>query len=115
MFARDLSYKIFSPPRHQDTKFKYKIIHLNRVHPGRQKSRIGYIIDAAIFATFWQAFKPDEKTPEVDSRIGGQLNTVHTAFHDACRKDYRTYLRRLWGGIRSVVFCCEACSGVSTR
>ena len=44
----------------------YPIVHLNRLYQGRQKSRIGYIGDAAIFATVWQAFKPGEKTPEVD-------------------------------------------------
>ena len=44
----------------------YPIVHLNRLPQGQQKSRIGYIVDAAIFATVWQAFKPGEKTPEVD-------------------------------------------------
>ena len=44
----------------------YPIVHLNSLYQGRQKSRIGYIGNAAIFATVWQAFKPGEKTPEVD-------------------------------------------------
>jgi len=44
----------------------YPIVHLNRLPEGQKKSRIGYIGDAAIFATVWQAFKPGEKTPEVD-------------------------------------------------
>jgi len=44
----------------------YPIVHLNRLPEGQQKLRIGYIVDAAIFATVWQAFKPGEKTPEVD-------------------------------------------------
>jgi hypothetical protein len=44
----------------------YPIVHLNRLPEGQQKSRIGYIGDAGILATVWQAFKPGEKTPEVD-------------------------------------------------
>ena len=44
----------------------YPIVHLNRLPQDQQKSRIGYIGNTAIFATFWQAFKPGEKTPEVD-------------------------------------------------
>ena len=44
----------------------YPIVHLNRLPQDQQKSRIGYIGNTAIFATVWQAFKPGEKTPEVD-------------------------------------------------
>lgn len=44
----------------------YPIVHLDRLPEGLQKSRIGYIDDAGIFAAVWQAFKPGEKTPEVD-------------------------------------------------
>jgi hypothetical protein len=44
----------------------YPIVHLNRLPQGQQKSRIGYIGNTATFATVWQAFKPGEKTPEVD-------------------------------------------------
>jgi hypothetical protein len=44
----------------------YPIVHLKWLPEGQQKSRIGYIGDAAIFATVWKAFKPGEKTPEVD-------------------------------------------------
>ena len=44
----------------------YPIVYLNRLPEGQQKSSIGYIGDAGILATVWQAFKPGEKTPEVD-------------------------------------------------
>ena len=44
----------------------YHIVNLKWLPEGQQKSRIGYIGDAAIFATVWKAFKPGEKTPEVD-------------------------------------------------
>ena len=44
----------------------YPVVHLNRLPQGQQKSRFGHIGDTAIFATVWQAFKPGEKTPEVD-------------------------------------------------
>ena len=44
----------------------YPIVRLKWLPEGRQKSRSGYIGDAAIFATVWKAFKPGEKTPEVD-------------------------------------------------
>jgi len=44
----------------------YPIIHLNRLPQGQQKSRIGGIGNSAVFATIWKAFKPGEKTPEVD-------------------------------------------------
>ena len=46
----------------------YPIDHLNRLPEGQQKLRIGYIGDAEILSPVWQAFKPDEKTPEVDFR-----------------------------------------------
>lgn len=44
----------------------YPIVHLKWLPKGQQQSRIGYIGDAAIFATTWKVFKPGEKTPEVD-------------------------------------------------
>ena len=44
----------------------YPIVHLKWLPEGQQKSRIGYINDTAIFSTVWKAFKPGEKTPEVD-------------------------------------------------
>ncbi len=44
----------------------YPIVHLESFPEGQQKSRIGYIGDAATFATIWKVFKPGEKTPEVD-------------------------------------------------
>lgn len=47
----------------------YPIVHLKWFPEGQQKSRIGYIGDAAIFATIWKAFKPGEKTPEVDFSV----------------------------------------------
>ena len=63
----------------------YPIVHLNRLYQGRQKSRIGYIGDAAIFATVWQAFKPDQKTPEVDfSYSFFQDNRFDLAHRSAC-------------------------------
>ncbi len=44
----------------------FPVAHLNRLPRGQQKSRVGYIDTAAIFAAVWQAFKPNEKVPEVD-------------------------------------------------
>ena len=44
----------------------YPIDHLKWLPEGQQKLRNGYIGDTAIFATVWKAFKPGEKTPEVD-------------------------------------------------
>ena len=44
----------------------YPIVHLESFPEGQQKSRIGYIGNAAIFASIWKAFKPGEKIPEVD-------------------------------------------------
>jgi len=44
----------------------YPVVHLNRLSDGQNKSSVGYIGNATIFATVWQAFKPGEKVPEVD-------------------------------------------------
>jgi len=44
----------------------YQVAHLNRLPEGRQKSRAGYIGDAATLTAVWQAFRPGEKAPEVD-------------------------------------------------
>lgn len=44
----------------------YPIVHLKWLPEGQQNARIGYIGNATIFATVWKAFKPGEKTPEVD-------------------------------------------------
>lgn len=50
----------------QNWRGDYPIVHLDRLPAGLQRSRIGYIGDAGSFAAVWQAFKPGEKTPEVD-------------------------------------------------
>ncbi|HYR03352.1 MAG TPA: hypothetical protein VES58_08415, partial [Syntrophobacteria bacterium] len=39
---------------------------LDRLPEGQRRSRVGYLGDAARLADVWQAFKPGEKTPEVD-------------------------------------------------
>lgn len=44
----------------------YPIVHLKKFPEGQQKTRIGYIGDAAIFASIWNVFKPGEKIPKVD-------------------------------------------------
>jgi hypothetical protein len=44
----------------------YPVTHLNRLPDGKNKSPVGYIGDAEIFAAVWQAFRPNEKVPEVD-------------------------------------------------
>lgn len=44
----------------------YPVDHIDRLPRDLQNSRIGYLVDAAVFAAVWQAFKPGEKTPDVD-------------------------------------------------
>lgn len=53
-------------PIFQQWSGDYPIVHIESFPEGQQKSRIGYFGNAAIFATIWKAFKPGEKTPEVD-------------------------------------------------
>lgn len=50
----------------QQWSVDYPIVYLNRLPRGQQKLGVGYIHDAEFFTTFWQIFKPGEKTPEVD-------------------------------------------------
>jgi hypothetical protein len=44
----------------------YPVSALNRLPEVQRKSRVGYLGEAARFNDVWQAFKPGEKTPEVD-------------------------------------------------
>ena len=44
----------------------YPVSELRRLPENLRKSRVGYLADAETFADVWQAFQPDEKTPEVD-------------------------------------------------
>lgn len=44
----------------------YPTVHLKWFPEGQRQARIGYIGDAAIFATIWKIFKSGEKTPDVD-------------------------------------------------
>ena len=44
----------------------YLVSQLERLPEGQRTTGVGYLGDAARFANVWQAFKPDEKAPEVD-------------------------------------------------
>jgi hypothetical protein len=44
----------------------YPVSQLERLPEGQRQSGVGYLGDAARFANVWQAFKPDEKAPEID-------------------------------------------------
>ena len=44
----------------------YPVTQLERLPEGQRQSGVGYLGDAARFINVWQAFKPDEKAPEVD-------------------------------------------------
>ena len=44
----------------------YPVKELDKLPEGQRVMPVGYIDDAKTFATVWQAFKPDEKLPEMD-------------------------------------------------
>ncbi len=44
----------------------YPVSQLQLLPEGQRESPVGYIGDAETFAAVWQAWKPGEKTPEVD-------------------------------------------------
>lgn len=44
----------------------YPVADLSRLAKGQEKAHVGFINNAAIFAAVWDAFKPEEKVPEVD-------------------------------------------------
>ena len=44
----------------------YPVSELHRLPENLRKSRVGYLADEETFADVWQAFKPNEKMPEVD-------------------------------------------------
>jgi hypothetical protein len=44
----------------------YPVSQLERLPEGQRRSGVGYLGDATRFTNVWQAFKPDEKRPEVD-------------------------------------------------
>ena len=44
----------------------YPVSELHRLPENLRTSRVGYLADAETFADVWQAFKPNEKMPEVD-------------------------------------------------
>jgi hypothetical protein len=44
----------------------YPVAELKRLPAGQQKSRVGYLGNAAAFKAAWSGFKPEEAVPEVD-------------------------------------------------
>lgn len=50
----------------QDWRGEYPVSEICRLPEGMRSSRIGYINDTETFTAVWQAFKTEDKTPEVD-------------------------------------------------
>jgi len=44
----------------------YPVADLSRLPEAQEKAHVGFINNAATFAAVWDAFKPEEKVPEVD-------------------------------------------------
>jgi hypothetical protein len=44
----------------------YPVAELKRLPDGQQKTRVGYLGNAAAFKAVWSAFKPEDAVPEVD-------------------------------------------------
>jgi hypothetical protein len=60
----------------------YPVSELHRLPKNLRTSRVGYLADVETFAGVWQAFKPNEKTPEVDFKSNLVVFTRNVDFYN---------------------------------
>jgi hypothetical protein len=60
----------------------YPVSELHRLPENLRTSRVGYLADAETFAGVWQAFKPNEKIPEVDFKSNLVVFTRNVDFYN---------------------------------
>jgi hypothetical protein len=60
----------------------YPVSELHRLPENLRTSPVGYLADAETFADVWQAFKPNEKMPEVDFRTNLAVFTRNVVFYN---------------------------------
>jgi len=60
----------------------YPVAELRRLPENLRTSRFGYMAEAETFADVWQAFKPNEKMPEVDFKLNLVVFTRNVDFYN---------------------------------
>ena len=60
----------------------YPVTELHRLPENLRTSPVGYLADAETFADVWQAFKPNEKMPEVDFKSNLVVFTRNVDFYN---------------------------------
>ena len=77
----------------------YPVSELRRLPENLRTSPVGYLADAETFADVWQAFKPDEKMPDVDFKRNLVVFTRNVDFYN------RTYIGmvKLADGVLEIV------------
>ncbi|MFV9690938.1 MAG: hypothetical protein ACNY01_08240 [Desulfobacteria bacterium] len=60
----------------------YPLTELRRLPQNLRTSPVGYLADAETFADVWQAFQPDEKTPDVDFKRDLVIFTRNVDFYN---------------------------------
>ena len=77
----------------------YPVSELVRLPENLRTSRVGYLADAETFADVWQAFKPNEKMPDVDFKRNLVVFTRNVDFYN------RTYIGmvKLADGVLEIV------------
>ncbi len=77
----------------------YPVSELGRLPGNVRTSRVGYLADAETFAGVWQAFKPNENTPDVDFERNLVVFTRNTGFYNRTSID----VIELAGGVLEIV------------
>lgn len=63
----------------------YPVAGLTRLPQGQQRSRAGYLGNAAVFKSVWSGFKPDEAVPVVDFRTDMVMFYRNVDFYNRTR------------------------------
>ncbi len=71
-----------SVPILQQWRGNYPVSELDRLPENVRTLRVGYLADAETFAGVWQAFRPNEKTPDVDFKRHLVVFTRNVGFYN---------------------------------
>lgn len=63
----------------------YPVAALGRLPAGQQQNRVGYIGDAAVFASVWQGFRPEDAVPVIDFSKNLVLFSRNVTFYNRTR------------------------------
>ena len=70
----------------------YPVSELRRLPENLRTSPVGYLADAETFADVWQAFKPNDKMPEVDFQTNLVVFTRNVDFYNRTSIGMSIYL-----------------------